>query len=687
MLVKTRNKKRIAVFFMTVVMMLTVFEYGGGIVSLAEEEQTEGTELVEQANYNYAKLLQYSLYLYDANMCGNDVSSSSLLDWRGNCHTNDGAYYTRNDGSTVWVDLSGGFHDAGDHVKFGLPEAFSAFTLGMSYDVYKDSYQAAGQSGHLQTITTKFADYLVKCTVFDSYGNVEAFCCQVGQGGGGFDHGYWGPPENQSSNSSNRPVFFTSASEPSTDIVSLSAAALVMQYKNFGGSNYLETAKKLFSYAYVNQKKCNTSAGSFYSSSGWADDYCLAAIMLYNATGDGFYLNEYNQYKNEDKAKNVWWPYGWDNTAPALAYYSGNASSLKSIMDTYKDRTNSDGYVCVNEWGSARYNTSMQFTGLLYDKAVGGDSYLAWAESQMGYILGSNPSNRCYVVGYSANSSRYPHHRAASGYTGGPKGTTEQAHVLLGALVGGPKTGGGYSDTADDYQCNEVAIDYNACLVSAAAALYYKHIGEGNQYIDSNYYSDNTTLMSNGIYVAESSRYRIVAAMATNQSDISNIEYSWYATKDNGASWQLVNGWTKGNNCLVWTPDTFGEYAILCKARKEGDDSTTVEAMASYSYHPVIYGKCQMPYTGPGGGWLIGVESYENPNQSYQYEMLILDCNLYVQGKDAWIYTTGKCGVAEGKALWVVWQPVYGYYWTLFRVYDKDGNMLDEVCYGFENVY
>ena len=44
MLVKTRNKKRIAVFFMTVVMMLTVFEYGGSIVSLAEEEQIEETD-------------------------------------------------------------------------------------------------------------------------------------------------------------------------------------------------------------------------------------------------------------------------------------------------------------------------------------------------------------------------------------------------------------------------------------------------------------------------------------------------------------------------------------------------------------------------------------------------------------------------------------------------------------------
>ena len=93
-----------------------------------------------------------------------------------------------------------------------------------------------------------------------------------------------------------------------------------------------------------------------------------------------------------------------------------------------------------------------------------------------------------------------------------------------------------------------------------------------------------------------------------------------------------------------------------------------------------------MPYWGPGGGWLIGVETYDNPNNSYQYEMLILDCNLYVQGLPAWTYTTGKCG-STGNALWTIWQPQYGYYWTLFRVYDKNGNLLDEECYGFANVF
>ena len=639
------------------------------------------------ASDNYAKLLQYSLYFYDANMCGSGVGEKSLFDWRGNCHTNDVTTYTRKDGVTVNVDLTGGFHDAGDHVKFGLPEAYSAFLLGMSYDTDKSAYEAAGQSGHLQTITTYFADYLVKCAVLDANGNVEAYCCQVGQGGGGYDHGYWGAPENQNSNRSNRPIFFTSAGAPSTDIVSLSAAALAMQYKNFGGSNYLDMAKKLFEYAKNNNKAVNTTASNFYTSSGWEDDYCLAAIMLYNITGDSSYKSEYDRYCNQGKATNVWWPLGWDNVAPAVYYYSGRAASFSNLMNSYMNNKNSDGYVCVNDWGSARYNTSMQYTGLLYDKSTGSTTYRSWAEGQMSYILGNNPKNQCFVVGYNNNSSKYPHHRAASGYTGGPKGTTTQAHVLLGALVGGPKNGGYYSDTADDYQCNEVAIDYNATLVAASAALYSVHINDGSQSIDANYYSDGPAALSlSGIYVASQDNNGVTMGAVTNYSDLTDVEFSWYACKD-GVNWVCIQGWTAGNQWITWKPETYGEYVIVAKARMKNDDSTLVQASGGVSYHAVIKGICQMPYDGEGGGYLIGIESYENPNQSYSYEMLILDCTLYAQGLPAWTYTTGKCKVSEGNALWTIWQPEYGYYWTLFRVFDKDGNMLDEICYGFQNIY
>ena len=102
---------------------------------------------------NYAKLLQYSLYFYDANMCGKNVESTSRLTWRGNCHTND--------------EIDGGFHDAGDHAMFGQPQGYTASVLGWSYYEFKDAYTATGQAGHLQTITDYFAKFFRDATVLN----------------------------------------------------------------------------------------------------------------------------------------------------------------------------------------------------------------------------------------------------------------------------------------------------------------------------------------------------------------------------------------------------------------------------------------------------------------------------------------------------------------------------------------
>ena len=96
----------------------------------------------------------------------------------------------------------------------------------------------------------------------------------------------------------------------------------------------------------------------------------------------------------------------------------------------------------------------------------------------MTYILGQNPANKCFVVGFADNSAKYPHHRAASGLTNWDEfnnsgGVCPNGHVLIGALVGGPTDqGGSYVDSVKDYQANEVACDYNAALSGAAAGLY-----------------------------------------------------------------------------------------------------------------------------------------------------------------------------------------------------------------------
>ena len=106
---------------------------------------------------NFAKLLQESLYFYDANMCGQDVSARSAFSWRGNCHAAD-QNVTVN-GRTV--NVSGGFHDAGDHLKYGLTEAYSATVLGIAYMEYGQAFTDTYSDVHFCTCSVCIQEHLM----------------------------------------------------------------------------------------------------------------------------------------------------------------------------------------------------------------------------------------------------------------------------------------------------------------------------------------------------------------------------------------------------------------------------------------------------------------------------------------------------------------------------------------------
>lgn len=190
-----------------------------------------------------------------------------------------------------------------------------------------------------------------------------------------------------------------------------------------------------------------------------------------------------------------------------------------------------------------------------------------------------------------------------------------------------------------------------------------------------------------GIFFLQNDYTGYKAGITTTEvSPKSKVEYSWYAIREYEESEECISDWKYGNEWLDWVPEKYGNYTLIGRTRVNGNDETIEEVKTDISYSPHIKGKCQMPYTGEGGGYLIGFETYDNPGQKYRYEVLILDCTLLAQGKDAWIYTTTQCGVADGNAFWTIWQPKYGYYWTLFRLFDENGNLIDEQCYGFQNI-
>ena len=436
---------------------------------------TLGSMAASAASYdNYAKLLQYSMYFYDGNMCGSDVGSASQFDWRDNCHGSD--------------EVDGGFHDAGDHVKFGLPAGYTASTLGWGYYEFKDSYDALGQTAHLQALTDRFCDFFKASTKL-SGDTVTSFCYQVGVGQA--DHDVWCSPESQNDQSL-RTAYWTS--DDASDIAAEYAAALAVNYINFGNAEDLKYAKALYNYSIKTNKANCPEAANFYGSYDYYDDQAWAAGWLYLATNDSTYSSFLDKFMNDSNAGKSgqsgckWGVYSamcWNNVSLGAAILqseiTGDAMDWAKVTKYLNGKCTSEStYYCENDWGSARYNTALQMAALATTKysAKSGMDYSSWCKAQMGMILGNNPKHVNFVVGMDSNSAKYPHHRAASGYQSFDemKGRTDYSsngHTLVGALVGGPADSNfTYTDSVNDYQANEVALDYNAGLVGAAAGLY-----------------------------------------------------------------------------------------------------------------------------------------------------------------------------------------------------------------------
>ncbi|MBR4201724.1 MAG: glycoside hydrolase family 9 protein [Oscillospiraceae bacterium] len=427
---------------------------------------------------NFAKCLQYSLYFYDANMCGPEVEEHSRFKWRANCHTYDAEVplktmdsFTIADGEVGTnlseafikenydilntgkkdgtVDVSGGYHDAGDHVKFGLPEAYSGTTVSWGYYEFRDAYIECGEQEHVETIIRHFCDYFMRCTFRDKDGKVKCFCYQVGDGD--IDHAYWQLPQNDTMN---RPAWFATPENPTTCNVANTAACLLINYLNFKETDpeyaekCLDYGKALFEFADSNPKaKADTTQGpdAYYTSSKWEDDYCFAACWLYLITGDKKYIDlamplvDYYASPSYVYCWNDMWngvnlllgiiseTYKSDKTFEsnpkeltdlAMEYITVNEKSPYEVIDfwgecakgycAYMDgklgKISPQGYFWLDTWGSCRYNTAAQFTMLVYDKynkgkdkytedshkALPDYSFTEWAKGQMEYILGKN---------------------------------------------------------------------------------------------------------------------------------------------------------------------------------------------------------------------------------------------------------------------------------------------------------
>lgn len=438
--------------------------------------------------FNYAEALQKSMFFYECQRSG-QLPAENRVTWRANSALTDG--------NDVGVNLTGGWYDAGDHVKFNFPMAFSATMLAWGGIDFAGGYNASAQMLYLKRNLRFVNDYFIKCHTAPNelWGQV---------GNGGTDHAWWGSAEVMAMA---RPAYKIDASKPGSDLAAETAAAMAAASILFKtddaaySTTLLNHAIQLYNFADTYRGKYSSSitdaAGYYNSYSGYNDELVWGAIWLYRATNNASWLTKAeNYYANlstepQSTIKSFKWGIAWDDKSygcyALLAKLTGKAQykeDMERHLDYWTDGYNGQritytpgGLAFLDTWGALRYAINTGFLAKYYQSAATttakGIKYNTFALQQMNYALGNNPRNSSYVCGYGTNPPTKPHHRTAHGCwsnnLNGPP--TETRHILYGALVGGPGSNDAYTDDRGNYVNNEVATDYNAAFSGLLAAL------------------------------------------------------------------------------------------------------------------------------------------------------------------------------------------------------------------------
>ena len=428
--------------------------------------------------YNYNEVLKKSILFYEAQRSGK-LPATNRIPWR-----KDSAL---NDGSDNKIDLAGGYYDAGDHVKFGFPMAYTITVLSWGLIQYKDAYKAAGQYNNALDSIKWGTDYFIKC-----HPSKYVFYGQVGDGNK--DHAYWGRPEDMTMA---RPSYSITENSPGSELAAETAAALAAASIVFRGvdntyaSTLVQHASDLYEFADKKRGSYHDAipnAQSFYRSwSGYNDELTWAAAWLYRATNQSQYITAAESHYNNFGMSRRPQEFAWDDKTAGvqvlMAQMTGNSvykSHVKAFCDHIVDnqKKTPKGLVFISNWGANRHAANVAFICLLAaDMDINSNKYRLFSRKQIHYMLGD--SGRSYVVGFGNNPPQRPHHRSSSCPSTGTcdwnnyNNPGPNPQTLNGALVGGPDENDYYEDKRQDYVKNEVACDYNAGFQSAVAGLRY----------------------------------------------------------------------------------------------------------------------------------------------------------------------------------------------------------------------
>lgn len=393
--------------------------------------------------------------------------------------------------------MPGGYYDAGDYLKLNFPMGTSLAFLSWGLLEFGQGYAAAGLTSLAKDAVRWGVDYLAACHT----GELQ----YVGQiGDPSIDHAYWGRAEQQTGA---RPAYTWTADLAASDLASSAASALASASLVFAAedpayaASLLQHAQRLFDMAARREgfySDSFSSATYVYRSSTYLDDLAFAAGWLWRATRNPSYLAAAQGYlRRAQYSRNYY--VNWDGVFPAadmllksLGANNSEGVDLDYQLSTFRAtwQQNQNGITSTPKglsipplggWGNLRHALNAAFVSALHAKYTPSASEraadLAYAKRQLDYALGS--AGRSFVVGFGTNPPTHAHHRGAScpdapAACGWDQFNTPNPNpqVLYGALVGGPAaTDTDYSDVRNNYQSNEVAVDYNAGYTGVLAGL------------------------------------------------------------------------------------------------------------------------------------------------------------------------------------------------------------------------
>jgi endoglucanase len=529
------------------------------------------------APFNYSEALQKAIYFYDVQRSGR-LPANNRVPWRGNSDLTDGA--------DVGLDLTGGWRDAGDNVKFGFPMAYTTTMLAWStldeQTAFSQSGQLAFQLANLRWVN----DYFIR-----AHPSPNVLYGQVGTGG--TDHSFWGPAE---VNPSPRTSFKIDQNCPGSDLAGETAAAMAASSMAFQASDpayaatLLTHARQLYNFAdtfrgtYV---KCITDAQGFYNSfSGFNDELVWGAIWLFRATGDSTYLAKavagypnlaFQQQTNIHEYR---WTLNWDDKSfgsyVLLAELTGQqqyVADAERWLDWWTIGVNGSrvayspgGQAHLDQWGSLRYSATTAAVALQFSDWLGGNRldpfrqqvYHDFGVSQINYILGANPHGCSYEVGFGNCWPQFPHHRTAhDSFTNDINSPVNERHIIYGALVGGPPgADDAYTDTRQNFQMNEPADDYNAGLVFALARLTKEFGGTPAAGFPGIELQDDDQVLVTAAVNASGTNFTEIRAIVFNKSGwparmTDHLSFRYFFTLEAGVTPSMITLTSPFNQCAA----------------------------------------------------------------------------------------------------------------------------------------